>query len=288
LFQSTVLTTIHFHMNLKSILLLLLLSPTLTLASKVDTLMVQSKSMNKSIANVIITPEGYASQKEPFDVLYLLHGAYGNHKDWLTKADGLEALADQHNIIIVCPDGGFNSWYFDSPIQPEQRYETYISKELISAIDNNYKTNPNKNSRAVAGLSMGGHGAFYLSFKHQDVWGAAGSMSGGLDIRPFPNNWSISERLGSYAEHKENWENNTVTNMVHLLDGVSLSLIFDCGVDDFFYGVNKRFHEKLLERNISHDYIERPGKHNWEYWTNSIKYQMIFFDEFFKSEKSNK
>lgn len=271
-------------MNFKSIILLLLVSPTLALASKVDTLMVQSKSMNKSIANVIITPESYSSQKEPFDVLYLLHGAYGNHKDWITKAQVVTELADQYNIIIVCPDGGFNSWYFDSPIQPEQRYETYISKELISAIDKKYKTNPNKNARAITGLSMGGHGAFYLSFKHQDVWGAAGSMSGGLDIRPFPNNWSMSERLGTYAEHKENWENNTVTNMVHLLDGVNLSLIFDCGVDDFFYGANKKFHEKLLERNIPHDYTERPGKHNWEYWTNSLKYQMIFFAGFFKSD----
>lgn len=275
-------------MNLKSIILLLLLSPSLSLASKVDTLMVQSKSMNKSIANVIITPEGYASQKEPFDVLYLLHGAYGNHKDWITKVADVVELSDQYNVIIVCPDGGYNSWYFDSPIQPEQRYETYISKELISAIDNEYKTNPNKNARAITGLSMGGHGAFYLSFKHQDVWGAAGSMSGGLDIRPFPNNWSMSERLGSYAEHKENWEKNTVINLIHLLDGLNLSLIFDCGVDDFFYGVNKKMHQLLVERNIPHDYTERPGKHNWEYWANSIKYQMIFFDSFFNSEKPKK
>ncbi|MEE9361187.1 MAG: alpha/beta hydrolase-fold protein [Cellulophaga sp.] len=68
------------------------------------------------------------------------------------------------------------------------KYETYIAKELIEAVDSNYNTDTTKSSRAISGLSMGGHGAFYLAFKHQDVWGATGSMSGGLDIHPFPKN----------------------------------------------------------------------------------------------------
>jgi len=82
------------------------------------------------------------------------------------------------------------SWYFDSPIDKEMNYETYVSKELIGAIDTKYNTLANRESRAITGLSMGGHGAFYLAFRHQDIWGAAGSMSGGLDIRP------ISGELG--------------------------------------------------------------------------------------------
>lgn len=161
------------------------------------------------------------------------------------------------------------------------KYETYFSKELISAIDTKYNTIGEKTNRAITGLSMGGHGAFYLAFKHPDVWGAAGSMSGGVDIRPFPNSWDIRKRLGDYAEHKQNWEENTVINMVYRLDGKNLKLVFDCGVDDFFYDANKRLHEKLLERNIPHTYMERPGSHNWDYWSNSIKYQLLFFSDFF-------
>ena len=167
------------------------------------------------------------------------------------------------------------------------QYETYVSKELITVVDKKYNTLPNKSGRAITGLSMGGHGAFYLAFKHTDLWGAAGSMSGGLDILPFPRNWDISKRLGTYSENKAVWEANTVINLVHLLDGKNLKLIFDCGVDDFFYDANKRMHQKLIERNIPHDYTERPGKHNWEYWTNSIKYQLVFFEDFFNSTKSN-
>ena len=44
-------------------------------------------------------------------------------------------------------------------------------------------------------------------------------------------------------------------------------------------------HEKLAKNNIAHHYIERPGAHSWEYWSESIKYQILFFSEFFKSNK---
>ncbi|MFD2832654.1 hypothetical protein [Christiangramia antarctica] len=107
-------------------------------------------------------------------------------------------------------------------------------------------------------------------------------MSGGVDIRPFPTRWDLSKRLGEYAAHPENWEKNTVINLVHLLDGKQLKILFDCGVDDFFYDANVRLHKKLLQRNIPHDYIERPGGHTNAYWNNSIKYQMLFFNDFFK------
>jgi S-formylglutathione hydrolase FrmB len=268
-------------------LFIILCSITVTYAAQVDTLKVLSKAMNKTIPSVVIIPDAPAAPKNGFPVVYLLHGAYENQTAWLRNVPALKDYADQYQIIIVCPDGGFTSWYFDSPIDPAMKYETYVSKELITAVDANYPTFADKKGRAITGLSMGGHGAFYLAFRHQDVWGAAGSMSGGLDILPFPNNWDIPKRLGAYAENKEVWENNTVINLVYLLDGKSLRLIFDCGTGDFFYNCNKRLHELLLERNVPHDYTERPGVHDWKYWSNSVKYHLLFFTDFFASNKIN-
>ena len=252
-------------------------------AAHIDTLLVESRSMNKSIPNLVILPDAYDAQKQPFPVLYLLHGASGDFMDWLNKVPALKQYVDQYNFIIVCPDGGYTSWYFDSPIDEKMQYETYIADELVTNVDEKYNTFQDPAKRAISGLSMGGHGAFYLAFRHQEIWRAAGSTSGGLDIRPFPDSWDLPKRLGTYSEHRENWEQNTVINMIYLLDGKNLKIIFDCGVDDFFYDANKRMHEKLLERNIHHDYIERPGSHNTEYWANSIKYQLLFFKEFFSS-----
>lgn len=274
-------------MKIKLIAFFLLFGYLSAFASSVDTLMVESKAMNKSIPNIVILPTNYNTQQNGFSVLYLLHGAGGDYTNWLTKVPELREYADTYNMIIVCPDGGSTSWYIDSPVDQNMKYETYIAQELVDMVDKKYNTLKKSSARAITGLSMGGHGAFYLSFRHQDIWGAAGSMSGGLDFRPFPNNWDLHQRLGNYSEYKNNWEDNTVINLVYLLKGDNLKLIFDCGINDFFYDGNKRLHDKLLERNIPHDYIERPGKHNWNYWTNSLKYQLLFFKDYFNTSLSD-
>ncbi len=268
-------------MRTKLIILFLFLHTLSCFASRVDTVLVISESMNKSIPNIVIIPDSYSTHAKNFSVLYLLHGAGGDYTTWLTRVPQIKEYADTYNIIIVCPDGGYTSWYFDSPIDKQMNYETYISKELIVAIDNRYKTSSKKNDRAISGQSMGGHGAFYLAFRHQDVYGAAGSMSGGMDIRPFPNDWDIAKRLGEYSQNRTLWTKNSVVNMVYMLKRGDLKLIFDCGYDDFFYDVNKKLHESMLKNNIQHDYIERPGSHNWDYWSNAIQYQVLFFHNYF-------
>lgn len=254
-------------------------------AALVDTVQTYSPSMKKNIKVVVVTPDSYAAGKE-FPVIYLLHGHSGNYADWVTAAKGVDRLSDLYNVIFVCPDGGFNSWYFDSPVNDKLKYETYISGELVKWVDEKYKTIKDRRGRAITGLSMGGHGALYLAFRHQDIYGAAGSMSGGVDIRPFPNNWEMSACLGKYAEHPENWEKNTIINLLYLLTPNSLTLIIDCGSDDFFFKVNQNLHEKLLERNIPHDFITRPGAHNWAYWTNSIQYQVLFMSRYFSKRQN--
>jgi S-formylglutathione hydrolase FrmB len=252
--------------------------------AEVDTVRTMSKTMNKVIKAVVITPDNYDKRKE-MPVVYLLHGYSGNYADWIKKAPVIQQIADHYQFIIVCPDGGFSSWYFDSPVDDNFKYETYIVSELVPFVDQRYKTIKSREGRAITGLSMGGHGALYLAFKHQDLFGAAGSMSGGVDIRPFPSNWDLAKRLGSQAEHADLWEKYTVTNMLHLLVPNSLSIIIDCGTGDFFYKVNEQLHQKLIDRNIPHDYITRPGIHNWDYWTNSVQYQLLFMHRFFTAEQ---
>jgi len=262
--------------------LIFLLSILSVKASKVDTVSTYSPSMRKNIKAVVITPDA-VKPAEKLPVLYLLHGYSGNYADWISKAKEVSDLADRYKLIIVCPDGNFSSWYFDSPADTTLKYETYLSSELISWIDTHYKTVNNKSGRAITGLSMGGHGALFLALRHQDVFGAAGSMSGDVDLRPFPLNWDLAKKLGSYAEFPERWESHSVINLTHLLTPKSLPLIIDCGSEDFFYPVNIKLHQKLLDNNIPHDFISRKGAHNWEYWSNAIHYQVLFFSKFFRA-----
>ena len=170
---------------------------------------VYSNSMQKEILNTVITPDDYNTSAEHYPTVYLLHGAGGDHRQWIQMVPDLQALASRYDFIIVCPDGGFTSWYLDSPVDPTYLYETYVADELVQEIDRRYRTIASAQGRAISGLSMGGHGAFYLAIRHQDTYGAAGSMSGGLDIRPFPKNWDLPLRLGEQQDNWENWNNCT-------------------------------------------------------------------------------
>jgi len=267
-----------------AILFFLLLANT-SFSAKVDTVNVFSTAMNKNIKAVTVLPADY-NLKEDFPVIYLLHGFGGNYSDWVNQAPMIKDFADQYSLIFVCPDGGVGSWYWDSPLDQNFKYETFVSKELVNWADKNLKTRKSREGRAITGLSMGGHGALFLGFKHQDVFGAAGSTSGGVDIRPFPLNWDLAKRLGTYAENQSRWEENTVINLTNLLTPGSLEIIIDCGTSDFFYQVNENLHDKLLLRNIPHTYIVSPGAHNWDYWTNAIHYQVLFMQQYFKKAQS--
>ncbi|MBE9663702.1 alpha/beta hydrolase [Mucilaginibacter myungsuensis] len=265
------------------ITLCLLMAWGVSKAASVDTALTYSAAMKRNIKAVVVKPEGY-SKDQKYPSLYLLHGFSGDQTDWIKKVPAIQDLADQYKVIIVCPYGAFAGWYVDSPELKDFQYETYITNELVAYIDKNYSTIKDRNSRAITGLSMGGFGGLSLGIKHQDVFGAAGSMSGAVDLRPLSDAFGIEQVLGKYAKYPERWEKASVENLIYLLKPKSLAIIFDCGNDDFLYRFNVILHDKLLERNIPHEFTVRPGSHTWEYWANSITYQMLFFSRFFKGQ----
>ena len=181
----------------------------------VDTIDVMSTKMGRVIRNTVVLPAQYSQKKNPtrfFPVVYLLHGAQGSYRDWPKKAD-LRSLATQYAVIIVCPDGQ-DSWYFDSPIDPNFQFETYVTKELRSYIETHYRTINHPKYRAITGLSMGGHGALWLAWRHPEIYGSCGSMEGGVDIYSNPNRWKVNERLGDFESNKEVWREHSVISLV--------------------------------------------------------------------------
>lgn len=256
-----------------------------TLFASTDTTYIFSKSMNKEIKTVVIKPGNYNKKKVRFPVVYLLHGAMGNSTNWITKVPNLQQIADEYSLIIVCPDGSPNTWYFDSPVDSNFRYETHVSTEVPEFIDANYKTIADRKHRAITGLSMGGHGAMFIAFRHPKTFGACGSMSGALDVSIIKKGYDINKRLGDTISNRKYYEDWSVLHQIeNYPKDDSLAIIVDCGLQDFIYGMSKAVHEKLVALKIPHDYIERPGKHDWFYWANAVKYQLLFFRTFFEKK----
>jgi S-formylglutathione hydrolase FrmB len=143
-------------------------------------------------------------------------------------------------------------------------------------MDKNYRTLASRGSRAISGMSMGGHGAMYLAIRHPETFGTSVCLMGGVDIRPFPNNWEIKKRLGDISTNRENWEEHTVINQAKKLKDEEIKIVLDCGRGDFFLQVNRALHMQLLKDGISHIYEEHEGVHNWQFCKEAIERQFPY------------
>jgi S-formylglutathione hydrolase FrmB len=279
---------------LKSFLFLLLFAATSSLLfGQVDTIDVYSKAMNKQLKAAVVLPDTYTSSSE-YPTVYLLHGGSGRFSDWhkqVTEKGILQKMANQYQLIIVTPGVGPASYYYDSPLLDSVKYETYITKELIPHVDQKYKTIKTKNGRAITGLSMGGHGAMMISAKNPELFTAAGSMSGVMNIDT--RLWTVNDEFRKLRKEAQvamlgniNYDapfsTYTAVGLVDKMKSNGLALIIDCGVDDFLIATNRQIHQLLLEQGVPHEYTERPGAHTWGYWTEALPVHMLFISNVFK------
>ncbi len=256
---------------------------------------VYSESMDRTLGVTVVLPGSYQAGQADYPVIYLLHGATGNNRSWTedpVRDSLIHDLSDQYGIIFVMPDGDPFSFYIDSPWNPESQFETFVSYEVVSFIDDNFRTVAGRDGRAITGLSMGGHGALYLSARNPGLYSVAGSMSGADDIDA--GRWNmpeenirgfmerISEVLGSEHTDPDFLSEHSVSNMTGLMKENGIPLIIDCGIDDFLLEANRMMNSNLSDDGVPHDYIERPGRHDWPYWTNAILYQVLFISEVFR------
>ncbi|MDR6968404.1 S-formylglutathione hydrolase FrmB [Flavobacterium arsenatis] len=279
---------------MKNIITLILFLTTFfsAFAAKVDTLEIRSIAMDKTYKAAVVLPNSYTKSKANYPVVYLLHGAYGHFRDWLKSTPNkmlVHDLADQYNIIFVMPEGENFSFYLDSPVNKESQFETYITKEVIQKIDKTYRTIAKKNGRVITGLSMGGHGALYLSTRHPELFAGAGSMSGAVDMGGIRNrdtpekiNKLMEPVFGPEGASQEVYDSHAVIGMINKIKANNIELIIDCGVDDFLIEPNRELHRRMVYAKVNHDYTERPGAHTWEYWENALLYHVLFFDKIFK------
>lgn len=295
-YQTTLHLSKHPITALRQLLFLFSFLLTVPLyAAKVDSLDVPSTVMNKNLRAVVVLPDAYASagkNKTAYPVLYLLHGGYGHFNDWITKTPDktlIQRLADQYNLIIVMPEGEVFSYYLDSPVVKDSQFETYLTKEVIDKIDKTYRTIRTPKGRVITGLSMGGYGALYLATRHPDLYCAAGSMSGALNLDM--NTWKLppdafkniraefEKILGPFSQSPDGWAAYSVVGMADKMKTNGLKLVIDCGVDDFLIEPNRELHRRLVFNQTPHDYSERPGGHSWEFWQNALPYQVLFFSK---------
>ena len=251
-------------------------------------LTIQSKILNKEVRYTIYLPYDYETSNRYYPVVYLLHGFTDNDIAWVQFGEANmiadEGIANREipPMILVMPDAGV-SWYINN-YDNSVRYEDFFFQEFIPYIESHYRILAEKTFRGIAGLSMGGFGTLFYSFKHPDMFAACAAFSVGArtdeQIINFDNqNWedTYSAAYGHNLLGKDRLTAHYYSNnLFYLIKNTSadklksVRIYIDCGDKDFLYKGNSALHVMLSDYNIPHEYRTRDGGHQWTYWRSGL------------------
>lgn len=264
-----------------------------------ESLKVKSATLGKDVEYNIYLPADYETSSRRYPVLYLLHGYTDDETAW-TQFGEANRIADRMlqsgeitPMIIVMPDAGV-SWYVNSA-DGKVMYEDFFVKELIPHIDATYRSRSSREFRAVAGLSMGGHGSLIMAMKHPDLFVAAAPLSAGIltedEIVAMPDeNWDevFGPPYGKGLKAKERLTahlfQNWILKIVETANADELKKVkyyIDCGDGDFLIKGNMALHAAMIDKKVPHEFRVRDGEHNWTYWRTALPDVFKFVSESF-------
>ncbi len=259
----------------------------------VENYRLNSKLMAREMPYRVVLPVNYknSNEKTIYSVVYLLHGLTGHFDNWTDKTKLVEYAA-KYNYIIVMPEGN-DGWYTDSESVPIDRYETYISQELIPEIDKKFRTAPDKKHRAVAGLSMGGYGSIKFGLKNPEMFSLVGSFSGALGAASWTEKdlgtrgFIAKSILSVYGStDSETRKQNDIFKLVREMPADKIKnlpfVYLDCGTEDFLINNNRDFVNLLLEKKIKHEFRQLPGAHDWKFWDAQVQEFLELSEKFIK------
>lgn len=236
----------------------------------------------------VILPQGVLTAKKNVrvPVLYLLHGLSDNESVW-TRRTSIERYADQYNLAVVMPST-HRSWYTDA--KQGYRYYTHVAEEVPQIARSLFPLSEKREENFIAGLSMGGYGAFKIALRNPDRFCAAASLSGAVDISQRMADVLGTETVAEFERifgplaKVKGGENDIFHLLGKLAGGVKgatrkevckkIPRLFQvCGTEDFLYSANIRFRDYVqkLGVNLDYTYAEGPGAHSWDYWDARIQ-----------------
>jgi putative tributyrin esterase len=219
------------------------------------------------------------SKDKPFKTLYLLHGIYGSEYDWVTSTR-IKQLAMDHNLVVIMP-AGENKFYSDQGGYHDH-FGSFIGEELVNFTRTMFRLSDKREDTYVAGLSMGGLGAFYAGLRYPDTFGYIGAFSSALEGMPYPKD-NDGPRLHmkrmfyeAVMGPEENFKDGPM-DYYTLADKIAASgkdipkIYMAVGESDHLRGVNEKYCEHLKELGIDVDFFEDEGAHEWGFWDKHIE-----------------
>ena len=221
--------------------------------------------------------DAQTKRKPKYRTLYLLHGHSDDHTAWM-RVSSIERYVEGLNLVVVMPAVNL-SFYTD--MFHGKDYFRFISEEVPAVVHDMFPLSSIREDNFVAGLSMGGYGAFKLALTYPNRYAAAASLSGALDVRETVRAHGRAEDKAFLAEMRNIFGDvSKVANSKHDLFTLARKaaksplkprLYQCCGTEDFLYADNVRFREIVRKLPLDLTYEEGPGEHVWSYWDKMIQ-----------------
>ena len=235
----------------------------------------------------IYLPEGYATSKTDYPVLYLLHGSGDDETGWLTKGKA-KAILDSlitnqlcQPMIVVMPNGYLEQTgkYYpkESRLWMESTFEENFD-QLMVWTEAHYRTINDKQHRAIAGLSMGGFHTMHTAALLNQSFDYVGIFSAlYVPHTRQPHSERIIEMSALALSDKPAYQ-QTDTLLAQQFANPPRLYWIACGVDDFLYEDNVIYRQYLDEKRYPYEYHESAGGHSWKNW---MDYLTIFVQRLF-------
>ncbi len=215
-----------------------------------------------------------AARDGAFPCLYLLHGLSDDHSIWMRRTS-IERYVSHLGLAVVMP-GVHRSFYAN--MVKGYRYWDFVTEELPGVVQSMFRVSDRREDRFVAGLSMGGYGAFKMARGRRDLFSAGCSLSGALDIayrqKQEDNGGFGEERRFVFGDPEDVPGSENDLRMLAekaVADKGEAQFLYQwCGTEDFLYEDNRRFAEHCLKIGLDVLVEEGPGDHQWKYWDRQI------------------
>src|SRR4051794_2485396 len=185
----------------------------------------------------VTAPGSGRAAGDGFPVLYLLHGLSDDATGWL-RYSSIERYAAEVGLAVVMPQVQ-RSFYADEV--HGERYWTFLSDELLSVVESFFAVSGRREDTFVAGLSMGGYGAFKWALRRPDRFAAAASLSGSLDLAVLEEDSWRRPLFDRVFDGRIGPEDDLFA-LVRAADPTTLpALYLGCGTEDHLYDANVRF-----------------------------------------------
>lgn len=231
-------------------------------------IMFHSAALNRDIEYRIILPSKVrAGEKLP--TVYLLHGGGGGFRDWSNYSDVSRYAGS--GLILVMPEGG-SSYYTNAVDPPQDRYEDYITQDLIADVERRFPVAPGRANRAIVGLSMGGFGAVKIALRHPDLFAFVGGLSSAIDvprrsftIRRLHQSRHYNSIFGSNGSATRK-ENDPIILVRSANPDTAPYFFLTCGEQEGLLPSNREFADLLAQRHFHFEFHTMRGAHDWNQW----------------------